>query len=291
MKSLIDWQKKLVSGSDGEINVASAGNGFPLLLLHGYPQNYFMWHKIAPLLAENFTVIATDLRGYGDSFKLQGDSHHNNYSKRVMARDQVEVMKELGYEEFYLVGHDRGARVAQRLTLDYPEKVKKLALLDILPTYYLYKNTDQQFATAYYHWFFLIQPFPLPEKLIEAQGDFYLNNCLNSWSKNKNAFTDLALEEYKRCFNLAMIHSSCEDYRAGATIDLIHDSADLNSKIECPLLVLWGNQGIIGKKYDVLSIWQEKALNFKGKGLNCGHFLPEEAPEETYSALSNFLLN
>lgn len=290
MENFTNWKKKLLKVSAGEINLVTAGNGFPLLLLHGYPQNYFMWHKIAPLLAENFTVIATDLRGYGDSFKMQSDDHYNNHSKRNMARDQVEVMEKLGYQEFYLVGHDRGARVAQRLTLDYPEKIKKLALLDIIPTYYLYKNTDQEFATAYYHWFFLIQPFPFPEKLIESQGDFFLHNCLNSWSKNENAFTEDALREYQRCFNSAMIHCSCEDYRAGATVDLKHDEADLNSKIQCPLLVLWGNKGIIGNKYDVMAIWQEKALNVTGKALNCGHFLPEEASEETYEALKHFLL-
>ncbi len=290
MNKFTNWQKRQVTTTQGEINLVTQGQGFPLLLLHGYPQNYFMWHKIAPLLAENFTVVATDLRGYGDSFKPQGDTHHNNYSKRMMARDQVEVMNQLGYEQFYLVGHDRGARVAQRLTLDYPEKVNKLALLDIVPTYYLYQNTDKEFATAYYHWFFLIQPPPFPERLIESQADYFLNNCLQSWSRNNNSFTESALAEYKRCFNSAMIHGSCEDYRASATIDLQHDEADLNSKIKCRVLVLWGNKGIMGKKYDVLSIWQEKALNVAGKGFNCGHFLPEEAPEETYQALQDFLL-
>lgn len=291
MKNFLDWQKQLITVSAGKINYVIAGDGFPLLLLHGYPQNYFMWHKIAPLLAQNFTVIASDLRGYGDSLKLAGDNQHNNHSKRNMAQDQVELMEKLGYQEFYLVGHDRGARVAQRLTLDYPERVKKLALLDIVPTYYLYKNTDREFAEAYYHWFFLIQPFPFPENLITSQSDFFLNYCLNSWSKNNHAFTDIALTEYKRCFNSAMIHSSCEDYRAGATIDLQHDEEDLTKKIECPLLVLWGNKGIIGNKYNVLSIWQEKAVKVTGKSLNCGHFLPEEAPEETYQSLQKFLLS
>ena len=290
MNIFANWQKQLISTSQGEINVVTQGKGFPLLLLHGYPQNYFMWHKIAPLLAENFTVVATDLRGYGDSFKPQGDPHHNNYSKRMMAKDQVDVMNQLGYDEFYLVGHDRGARVAQRLTLDYPNKVKKLAVLDIVPTYYLYHHTDKEFATAYYHWFFLIQPFPLPETLIETQADYFLNHCLNSWSRTPHAFTESALNEYQRCFNQAMIHGSCEDYRASATIDLRHDQEDYDSQIKCPGLVLWGSQGIIGQKYDVLDIWQKKATNIRGKGLNCGHFVPEEAPQETYQALRDFLL-
>jgi haloacetate dehalogenase len=288
MNNFINWHKRLINTSQGEINLVIEGNGFPLLLLHGYPQNYFMWYKIAPLLAQNFTVIATDLRGYGDSFKPETDENHSNYSKRIMAQDQVEVMNQLGYDQFYLVGHDRGARVAQRLSLDYPERVKKIALLDIVPTYYLYQNTDQEFASAYYHWFFLIQPFPFPEQLIESQAHFFLNYCLQSWSRNNQAFTDFAIAEYQRCFNRAMIHSSCEDYRASATIDLQHDEADSHLKIECPLLILWGNKGIIGKKYDVLAIWQEKALNLTGKGLNCGHFLPEEAPVETYQALQDF---
>jgi haloacetate dehalogenase len=287
--NFLAFDRKTIHTSEAKINTFIGGKGTALLLLHGYPQNYFMWHKIAPLLAQDFTVVATDLRGYGDSSKPQGKEDHSNYSKRIMAQDQVEVMSQLGYEEFYLVGHDRGARVAHRLTLDYPDKVKKLALLDILPTYHLYKNTDREFATAYYHWFFLIQPYPFPERLIGANPEFFLHTCWQNWSKVKDAFTKEALAEYLRCFQApATIHGTCEDYRAAATIDLNHDRLDLTTKITCPLLVLWGKQGIMGQKYDVLGIWQGKATNISGFSLDCGHFLPEEAPKSTYIALKEF---
>ena len=281
--------KQSIQTTGATINLVKAGKGVPILLLHGYPQTYTMWHKIAPRLAEHFTVIATDLRGYGDSDKPSGNIDHSNYSKRAMARDQIEVMSQLGYEQFYLVGHDRGGRVAHRLSLDYPERVLKLALLDILPTYFLYQNTDREFATAYYHWFFLTQPSPLPETLIGANAEYFLRTCLQSWSKDFSAFTDLALAEYIRCFSCPeTIHSTCEDYRASASIDLIHDELDIEQKITCPVLVLWGAQGIMGRKYDVLAHWQTRAIEVTGQALDCGHFLPEEAPEETVSSLREF---
>ena len=287
-----NFESKIVQTSQATIKTVIGGRGNPVLLLHGYPQTYFMWHKIADRLARDFTVIATDLRGYGDSFKPQGAADSSNYAKRVVARDQVEVMSQLGYEEFYLVGHDRGGRVAHRLTLDRPEKVKKLAVLDIVPTYQLYQTADREFATAYYHWFFLIQPFPLPEKLIGADPEYFLRTCLNNWSKIPDAFTTEALAEYLRCFkDPAVIHGSCEDYRASAAIDLIHDERDLEQKITCPLLVIWGSRGIIGKKYDVLASWRQRAVEVTGKAIDCGHFLPEEAPDITYSSLREFLLS
>jgi haloacetate dehalogenase len=282
------FEKQFIKLKDGDIFVVTGGQGFPLLLLHGYPQNHFMWHKIAPWLAEEFTVIATDLRGYGKSLKPRGKDDHRNYSKRIMAKDQVEVMERLGYQEFYLIGHDRGARVAHRLALDYPERVKKLALLDIVPTYYLYSHSDQEFARAYYHWFFLIQPFPFPETLISAKSNYFLENCLKSWGKDLTAFTPDALNEYRRCFNWETIHGSCEDYRASATIDLTHDQKDLAEKMTCSTLILWGEKGIIGRKYDVLKIWQKRAIDVQGRAVNCGHFLAEEAPEETYLLLKDF---
>jgi haloacetate dehalogenase len=287
---LPNFQQKAIATSEIKINVWTGGKGFPLLLLHGYPQTYLMWHKIAPRLAENFTVVATDLRGYGDSDKPQGDCKGDKYSKRTMARDQVEVMSQLGYQEFYLVGHDRGARVARRLTLDYPEKVKKLALLDILPTYDLYQNTDKEFATAYYHWFFLIQPYPLPETLIGANPEYFLQACLKAWSKDFSAFTPQVLAEYIRCFSDAStIHATCEDYRAAASIDLIHDESDNDLKIKCPVLVLWGSQGILGRKYNFVSHWRQNAIDVRGMGIDCGHFLAEEKPDETYFAIRDFL--
>ncbi len=284
------FKSQIVQTSQAAIKTVVGGTGKPLLLLHGYPQNYFMWYKIADRLAQDFTVIATDLRGYGDSDAPQGKADSSNYAKRVVAQDQVEVMSQLGYEEFYLVGHDRGGRVAHRLTLDYPEKVKKLAVLDIVPTYELYTTADREFATAYYHWFFLIQPFPLPEKLISADPEYFLRSCLNNWSKVADAFTTEALTEYLRCFKKPeVIHGTCEDYRASAAIDLIHDEQDLDKKVTCPLLVLWGSRGIIGKKYDVLGSWRKRASNVNGKAIDCGHFLPEEAPDNTYLSLKEFL--
>ena len=290
MSMFSSFHNRVIQTSEVKINLVKGGEGYPILLLHGYPQSHVMWHKIGERLAENFTIIIPDLRGYGDSDKPSGREKHYNYSKRVMAKDQIEVMSQLGYEEFYLVGHDRGGRVAHRLTLDYPHKVKKLALLDIAPTYEMYTKTDQEFASAYYHWFFLIQPFPFPETLINKNTDFFLNHCLESWSKRESPFTPEAREEYLRCFrDPQTVHGTCEDYRASATIDLEHDRTDIDKKIECPLLVLWGSKGVIEKKYDVIKSWQKRAINVQGKSLNCGHFLPEEAPEETYQCLQTFL--
>ena len=285
-----NFEQKFIDTSGARINVLVGGQGFPVLLLHGYPQTHYMWHKVAPLLAEDFTVIATDLRGYGDSSKPPGEPDHSNYSKRTLALDQVEVMAQLGYEEFYLVGHDRGARVAQRLALDHPAKVRKLAVLDIISTYTMYANTDKEFATAYYHWFFLIQPAPLPETLIGENPEFFLRNCMERWSYDRSAITPEAMAEYLRCFcDRATIHGTCEDYRASATIDLQHDRADIAQKIHCPLLVLWGKEGFVGRKYDILPTWWGKGSNVRGAALECGHFLPEEAPDETYQALRDFL--
>lgn len=289
MSMFANFKNLVIQTSEVKINLLKGGKGYPMLLLHGYPQTGVMWHKIAEKLAENFTVIIPDLRGYGDSDKPSGTANHSNYSKRVMAADQIEVMSQLGYEEFYLVGHDRGGRVAHRLSLDYPHKVKKLALLDIAPTYQMYTTTDQQFASAYYHCFFLIQPFPFPETLINNNPDFFLTHCLQSWSKTESAFTPEAMAEYLRCFrDPQTVHGTCEDYRASATIDLEHDRQDIEKKIECPLLVLWGNKGVIEKKYDVIESWQKRAINVQEKSLNCGHFLPEEAPEKTYQFINIF---
>lgn len=286
-----NFETRKIKTNEAEINVVMGGKGFPLLLLHGYPQTYYMWHKIAPKLAEHFTVIATDLRGYGDSSKPITNNHnHSNYSKRSLAQDQIEVMEKLGYNEFFLVGHDRGGRVAHRLALDYPQRVKKMAVLDIAPTLTMYSSTDQNFATAYYHWFFLIQPYPLPETLINNSSLFFLEHCFKSWSKDFSAFTKDALAEYQRCFcQWDTIHSTCEDYRASATIDLEHDGAN-DRKIDCPLLVLWGGNGFVGKKYNLLETWAKCAHQVTGKAIDCGHFLPEEAPEETYLSLHNFFI-
>ncbi len=284
-----DTQITLPSGL--KVRVRIGGQGKPLLLLHGYPQTSACWHKVAPVLvAQGFRVIAPDLRGYGGSDKPPSDAQHLTYSKRVMAADQISLMQSLGYQTFMLAGHDRGARVAFRTALDYPQAVEKLALLDIAPTEEMYARTDRAFATGYYHWFFLIQPFPLPERLIGAQADFYLESKLMAWGRSGiEAYSTEALDEYRESFrDPAAIHASCEDYRASAGIDLIHDKADAGKKLAMPLLVLWGSQGLVGRLYPVETLWRQRAHQVSAKGLPCGHFLPEEQPDETAQQLADF---
>jgi haloacetate dehalogenase len=272
------------------INVVTAGNGSPVLLLHGYPETHVMWHKVAPRLAQEFTVVVPDLRGYGDSSKPADGDNHFGHSKRATAQDQVEVMEQLGFTKFAVVGHDRGARVAHRLTRDHGDRVTKLAVLDIIPTRTVYQNVNKVLAIAYYHWFFLIQPAPFPETLIGSNAEFYLNSMLGLGKLKPHAITPEAFAEYLRCFqNPATVHATCEDYRAGATIDLEHDEADIERKITCPVLALWGEKGFLHKRYDVTAIWREHAVDVRGKSLPCGHFLPEEAPEETLTELKGFL--
>ncbi|MBT6636497.1 MAG: alpha/beta hydrolase [Candidatus Marinimicrobia bacterium] len=278
-----------VKTNGAEIFLTHGGAGPPLLLLHGYPQTHVMWHAVATRLAESFHVICPDLRGYGDSSKPSGTADHYTYSKRAMAEDMVEVMESLGYSEFLVAGHDRGARVTHRMALDFPEKIQKACLMDIMPTLHMFKHTDQEFATGYYHWFFLIQPDGLPEHLIGADPAFYLKSKLKKWSAPGSTFTEEAMAEYIRCFSQpATIHATCEDYRAAASIDLQHDEEDLNKKIQCPLLVLWGSKGFVDRTYDVLDVWQNRALDLKGKALDCGHFLPEEAPVSVAEELQHF---
>ncbi len=287
---LENFSETRIETQGAEINVRTAGKGPPLLLLHGYPQTMAMWHKIAPRLAEHFSVVLTDLRGYGDSSKPPGGAQHENYSKRAMAKDQVEVMSALGHDRFFVAGHDRGARVTHRMALDHPDRVAKAAVLDIAPTLTMYERTDMAFAAAYYHWFFLIQPADLPERMIGADPDFYLEKKIGAWSKVNGCFSNDALAEYKRCFGKPeTIHATCEDYRAAASIDLDHDRADLNLKVTCPLLVLWGEKGVVGRTYDVLEVWRARAIDVRGGPVPSGHFLPEEAPEETLAALLAFL--
>lgn len=260
-----------------------------LLLLHGYPQTHVMWSALAPQLAQHFFVVCPDLRGYGDSSKPVGLPDHSNYSKRAMAKDMVEVMQHLGYTEFFVAGHDRGARVTHRMALDYPRQVKAACVMDIAPTHHMFKTTNQNFATAYYHWFFLIQPDGLPEKMIGADPAYYLKEKLRRWAAPGAQFDPQCVAEYVRCFSAPeAIHASCEDYRAAASIDLEHDEADMHLQVECPLLVLWGDKGFVNRTYDVLEVWKSRAPKAQGKTLPCGHFLPEEAPEETLRELLQF---
>jgi haloacetate dehalogenase len=279
-----------VAVSDGVvIRAAIGGSGPPLLLLHGHPQNHVTWRKIAPALARQFTVVAADLRGYGDSSKPEGGARHVNYSKRSMAADQVALMRALGHERFAVAGHDRGGRVAHRMALDHPQAVSKLAVLDIAPTATMYARTDKVFATRYFWWFFLIQPAPLPERLIGADTEFFLRTHIDGQNKIAGATEPEAFAEYLRCYrNPAMLHAVCEDYRAAATIDLEHDAADADQRIAAPLLALWGARGTVGALYDVLQTWRDKATHVQGRTLDCGHTLQEELADETADELLVF---
>jgi haloacetate dehalogenase len=277
-----------IQTSGATIHTLVGGSGPPLLLLHGYPQTHVEWHKIAPQLAKRFTVVMTDLRGYGDSSKPADGDNHANYSKRAMALDQVEVMRALGHERFALAGHDRGGRVAWRMAVEHPDRITRAAILDIVPL--PYSMVTREFATQYFHWFFLIQPAPFPETLIGSNAEFYLRSRFLRPTGGTGAVTDEAFGEYLRCFkDPATIHATCEDYRAGATIDLEHSSADGAKRVECPLLVLWGERGTVGRLYDVMAIWRAHAINVVGKALPAGHFLPEDVPQQTVDELLAFL--
>jgi haloacetate dehalogenase len=278
------FERVRVGARDAEINAVRGGAGPPVLLLHGYPQTHAMWHLVAPRLAEDFTVVATDLRGYGDSSKPFGSENHATYSKRAMAADGVQVMESLGFPSFGVVGHDRGGRVGHRMALDHPDSVTRLAVLDIVPTRHVYATVGKDLATAYYHWFFFIQPYDLPETLIGADPGYYLR-------KKFDTFAPEALAEYERCFDPATIHASCEDYRAAASIDLVHDDADRDEgrKVACPLLTLWGGRGVMERLYDVQEVWRGYADDVRGKPIDGGHFLAEERPEETTQELAHFL--
>jgi haloacetate dehalogenase len=278
-----------IATTGARIHCVIGGSGPPLLLLHGYPQTHSMWHRIAPALAERFTLVCPDLRGYGDSSKPASDRLHATYSKRAMALDMVEVMRHFGYVRFRLAGHDRGARVSHRLAMDHPASVERLAVLDISPTRVMYAETDKAFASAYYHWFFLIQPFDLPERLIGAEAPYYLRRKLGGWGTGIDIFDARALAEYERCFcRPDTIHATCEDYRAAASIDLEHDDADVAAgrKLACPLLALWGEKGVVHRLFAPLRDWATVATDVRGKALPSGHFLPEEVPAQT---LAEFL--
>ena len=270
-----------VSGPAGWLHVRRGGRGAPLLLLHGHPQNHAMWHAVAPALAQHFTVVLMDLRGYGDSERVVSDAAHLRYSKRAMAQDAVAVMRHCGFKSFQVLAHDRGARMAHRLAADHPGCVQRLMLLDVAPTLGMYDNTSDAFARAYWHWFFLIQPPPLPEALIASDPVRYLHSVMGKRHAGMAAFAPAALAEYERCAKIdGTATSICEDYRASATVDLLHDRADVAAgrRLMQPLRVLWGQHGAVGQCFDVLKLWRERAADVSGACLPCGHYIAEEAP-------------
>jgi haloacetate dehalogenase len=281
-----------IATSGARIVTLHGGSGPPLLLMHGNPFTHLSWHKFAPRLAREFTVVATDLRGYGDSSKPPGGDNHENYSFRAMAQDQVEVMASLGFKRFMAAGHDRGARVLHRMCLDHPNVVERAAILDIVPQHHLFNHITKPWATFSWHWFFNIQPAPMPERMMGADPDWFIEKKLAKTQQGLSFFGKEALDEYKRCFrNPQTIHAICEDYRACATVDLDMDTKDFEAgkKITCPALILWGATGGVGRNQKSEEIWPRYATDIRGmKALPCGHYLSEEAPEETYAELRAF---
>ncbi|SAK09508.1 alpha/beta fold hydrolase [Burkholderia multivorans] len=275
-----------------KIHALMAGTGPALLLLHGHPQTHAIWHKVAPTLARQFTVVVADLRGYGDSGKPAGEPDHANYAKRRMALDQVQLMQVLGLQTFAVIGHDRGGRVAARMALDHPDAVSHLVTLDVAPTLAMYQQTSFEFARAYWHWFFLVRPSPFPETLIRADPDLYLKQTIGARSAGLKPFAPEAYAAYLRCLSdPATAHGICEDYRASVSIDLEHDQADLaaGKQIQCPFLALWGRDGVIERCFDPLAEWRRWNPGVKGMALPCGHYIPEEAPEALLDHVLAFL--
>ena len=287
-----DFKDVSATIDDVKIKAITGGTGPALLLLHGHPQTHAIWHKVAPALAKHFRLVATDLRGYGDSGKPQGLPDHSNYSKRRLAQDQVDLMRTLGHESFAVLGHDRGGRVAVRMALDHPNVVTKLITLDVAPTLAMYEKTSFEFARAYWHWFFLIRPAPFPETLIRADADLYLKQTVGARSAGLKPFTPEAYAEYLRCLQQPdTAHGICEDYRASVTIDLDHDRESLakGQKIACEFLALWGAEGVIEKCFDPIAEWRHFSDNVSGHSLPCGHYIPEEAPELLIERVLPFL--
>ena len=285
------FELRRIEVADVTINSVVGGSGPPLLLLHGHPQTHVMWHKIAPRLAKHFTVVATDLRGYGDSTKPRGTALHVEYAKRTMAADQVAVMRALGFDSFDVCAHDRGARVAHRMAIDSPDAIRRLMLLDIAPTLAMYEQTTMAFATAYFHWFFLIQPYPYPETLLGADVEFHMKSVMGGRWAGLDAFTPDAWAEYVRCArDPATIHGWCEDYRAAASIDLEHDRADRAAglRIRAPLRVLWGQHGVIERCFRPIEEWRRVADRVDGRALPSGHYIAEEIPDILLAEITSF---
>jgi haloacetate dehalogenase len=283
-----------VPSDDGPIEIACqvGGNGPPLLLLHGFPQTKAIWELVAPELAKSFTVVASDLRGYGQSSKPHGKADHSTYSKRSMAADQHALMQSLGYQQFFLLGHDRGGRVSHRLAMDFPDSVLRLMVLDISPTLTMYDNTTMEFAKGYWHWFFLIQPEPIPETLIAANPEFWIKQHMGRHAGTGIFSPERWAEYLAGASNPASMHSMCEDYRAAASIDLIHDRADrvAGKKLTMPFRVLWGEHGLVHKCFKPIDDWQVVAKNVSGKTVPCGHYIPEECPTELIAEAKTFFV-
>lgn len=285
------FERRQIDTGEVTINVLVGGNGPPVLLLHGFPQTSAMWAQIAPYLARRHSVVAADLRGYGDSSKPACAPDNANYSFRAMARDQVAAMQALGFERFHAIGHDRGGRTVHRMALDHPGRIASLAVLDIVPTYAMFMDTNRHVAGGYWHWYFLSQPAPFPEHMIGLDPDFFYETCLLGWGKARlSDFEPEQIAEYRRCWRLTeTIYGSCADYRAAATIDLEHDAADIATRIDCPALVLWGADGLMGKMFDMKGEWEKRLANFKTATLPGGHFFPDLLPRETAAILGDFL--
>ena len=288
------FKKININTSGAKINLVYGGKGEPVLLLHGYPQTHVMWHKIAPVLAEKFTVVAPDLRGYGDSSKPFEEGNLEIYCKRNMAKDQVEVMEKLGFSSYHVVGHDRGARVGLRLALDFPDRVLSFTPLDVVPSETAFRNMNSDLSFAWFHWHLMRQPYPLPETLIGNSAKVYLDFLFERWTAVEGAITNEAYQEYLRCFNnTETIRSTCLDYRS-VEQDILHDQLDLKSKLKCPVLVLWaGNMQKrkgwqTGNVLNMIDVWKERAENVIGRSIDSGHFLPEESPDDVLIELVNF---
>jgi len=286
------FDRKLVDIGDATINCVVAGSGPPVLMLHGFPQNLAMWAKVAPRLAERFTVVCADLRGYGDSAKPPCADDGSNYSFRAMAADQVALMNALGFDSFHVIGHDRGGRTGHRMALDSPHVVQSLAVLDIVPTYAMFMETNRHIASAYWHWYFLSQPYPFPERMIGADPDFFYETCLVGWGATRiQDFDREMLSEYRRCWrDPEMIRGSCSDYRAAATIDLEHDVADIERMVDCPTLSISGSEGLMHRLFDIGAAWRKRCSRLRAETISGGHFFVDRAPDETVRVLLDFLL-
>src|SRR5262245_28662657 len=274
-------ERRRIDIDEVTINCMTGGSGPPVLMLHGFPQCLAMWGRVAPQLARDFTVVCADLRGYGDSSKPQASSDASNYSFRAMAADQVAVMKHLGFDRFHVVGHDRGGRTAYRMTLDRPASILTMTVMDIAPTYTMFMDTNRKVAGAYWHWYFLSQPEPFPERMIGHDPDLFYETCLVGWGRSRiSDFNREAMAEYRRCWRDAgMIHGSCADYRAAAGVDLDHDTADLDRKVGCPALVFYGTNGVIARLYDIPAEWQKRCTAMATASVPGGHFFVDQFPD------------